>query len=405
MTLAVGLALVALGTHYAARLGAFAMGFVRSAREADARLPDPAFSPRVTVIVAARDEEAVIGQCVDAILACDYPPDRFEVIVADDDSADATAEAVRGRIRALAPEVPAMAGEAPPETPSRLRLVHVPHDPERLRAHKKRAIEHAAADARGEIVLTTDADCVVPRAWIRSMVGAFEDPGVVFASGPVRYRVHRGTFARFQALDFLGLMACGGGGIRIGQPNLANGASVAWRRDVFHRLGGFSGIDDVTSGDDELLMQKIAYQGEAFGLGTEAVRFVNRPEATVVTEPVPSFGAFLHQRKRWASKGTHYRPQLQAMLVGLWGFLLLTLGAALALPFAPGLAPWVLAALGFKALGDLAVLVPATGRFGQRRLLGIYPVWTFAHTVHTVFVGLMGPLRRGFEWKGRALDR
>lgn len=402
MIVASGLALFALGVHYLIRLGAFASGFAQTAREADTCAPDPAFLPFVTVIVAARDEEATIGRCMDAILASDYPEDRFEVIVADDDSDDATPDVVERRISTLARRHPVLAGvggDEPIESP--LRLVRVPHDPDRLRAHKKRAIEWAVAEARGEIVLTTDADCVVPPNWLGAMAGAFEDEDLAFVSGPVRYDPRGGLFVKLQALDFLGLMACGAGGIGIGRPNLANGASVGWRRDVFESLGGFSGIDDVTSGDDELLMQKIAYEG----LGPLAVRFVNRPEATVVTEPVRSRREFMHQRLRWASKGMRYQRGLQMMLLGLGLFFVgLTVGAV-ALPFMPGLAPWLLAAFGLKVAGDLAILLPATRRYHQRELLAVYPVFAVAHVLHSLFVGVVGPLSRGFEWKGRRLDR
>lgn len=398
MTTAAGLALVALGAHYFVRLAAFSRGFARTVRQAEQTTATPADPPFVTVIVAARNEEAVIGRCVDAILASDYPTDRFEVIVSDDDSSDATAEVVRQRRG-----VPAGGHDA--DGPDALRVVHVPHDPGRLRAHKKRAIEWAVREARGEIVLTTDADCVVSPGWLPAMAAAFDDPATVFASGPVRYDTAGGLFARLQALDFLGLMACGAGGIGIGKPNLANGASVAWRREVFESLGGFSGIDDVTSGDDELLMQKIAYDRPEAGLGPHSIRFVNRPEAVVVTEPVRDVGAFLHQRKRWASKGTRYQPELQAMLIGLVLFFGGLVLATLAVPFVPALAPWLLGGYGLKAAADLAVLLPSTRRYRQRGLLAVYPVYAVTHAFHSLFVGLVGPLSRGFEWKGRSLDR
>lgn len=408
MTSAFGLAIVALGVHYIWRLVAFARGFARTARLTEEAPPDPSPLPFVTVIVAARDEEAVIGRCVDALLASDYPEDLFEIIVSDDDSSDRTAEVVLRRAEAHA-RVPVLAqdlnGTGVVEDAPRLRVVHVPHDPGRLRAHKKRAIEWAAEEARGDIVLTTDADCVVPPGWLRSMSSAFARPDTVFASGPVRYDSRGGLFTRLQALDFLGLMASGAGGIGIGRPNLANGASVGWRRDVFEALGGFSGIDDVTSGDDELLMQKIAYDGEPYGLGPESVRFVNDPGAVVVTEPVRSLREFLHQRIRWASKGTRYQRELQVMLVGLGAFYVALVGGAVSLPFVPTLAPWV--ALGFllKAAGDLAILIPATRRYGQTSLLVVYPMYGIAQVVHSVIVGLLGPLSKGFEWKGRQLDR
>ncbi|HEX8384753.1 MAG TPA: glycosyltransferase, partial [Rubricoccaceae bacterium] len=261
-TAAFGLVLVALGGLYAWRLGVWAAGFRRVTRETDGRpaVPD-ARLPTVTVVVPARNEEASIGACVDSVLASDDPADRLAVIVVDDDSSDRTAEVVRSRMAgALVGAGGGAADDA--EGDGRLTLVRVPENRRRERAHKKAAIEKAVAQATGEVVLTTDADCTVPPGWARAMASAFDGPETAFVSGPVAYRLgaRPSLFVRLQALDFFGLMACGAGGIGIGRPNLANGASVAYRRETFAALGGFSGVDHVTSGDDELLMQKVAYQ-------------------------------------------------------------------------------------------------------------------------------------------------
>ena len=401
-----GLLLVALGLGYVARMAAWARGFRSEAARTDAlAAPSDGDLPSVTVVVPARDEQDTIGPCVDSILAADYPRARLEIIVVDDDSSDRTADVVRQRM-AGAPAL-AVAGDELPrdewqesEGAGRLRLVQIPENRRRDRAHKKRAIEKAVAHARGELVLTTDADCVVPPGWARAMAAQFEGPEVAFVSGPVRYRVSPGDglFARLQAVDFFGLMACGAGGIGAGQPNLANGANVGYRLETFHALGGFSGIDHVTSGDDELLMQKIAY-------GTPLdVRFCADPGATVLTEPVRSVRAFVHQRKRWASKGAHYPRRLQRMLLGVGAFFVALVATALAAPFVPGLWGWLLAGLGLKAAGDLVVLVPAARRFGQASLLAVYPVHLLLHAPHSLVVGALGPLG-GFEWKDRQLDQ
>ena len=404
MTAVAGGLVLAFSAAYAWTLGRWAVGFRRVADASDARplLGDDAL-PRVTVVIPARDEEATIGACVDSVLAQDYPAGRLEVIVVDDDSSDRTADLVRRRIAQPAGAAAPGRGDAPSDVllgDDRLRLVQIPENRRRARAHKKAAIEKAVGLASGDLILTTDADCLVPPQWARALASAFDGPEVAFVSGPVRYALgERPTlFARLQAMDFFGLMACGAGGIGAGQPNLANGASVAYRRATFDQLGGFSGIDHVTSGDDELLMQKIAY-------GTDlAVRFCAAPEAVVQTEPVRSLRQFVHQRKRWASKGASYPPRLQRMLLGVVGFFAaLVLGTA-ALPVVPALAPYVAAAYGVKAASDLAVLGPAAARFGQLRLLAVYPLHLLVHAPHSLVVGLLGPVG-GFEWKARRLDR
>ena len=286
------------------------------------------------------------------------------------------------------------------EGAGRLRLVQVPENRRRKRAHKKRAIEKAVAHARGEIILTTDADCVVPVGWARAMAAQFEGPEVAFVSGPVTFDVRPddGLFVRLQAMDFFGVMACGAGGIGAGQPHLANGANVGYRRETFEALDGFSGIDHVTSGDDELLMQKIAYETPL------DVRFCADPGALVVTEPVRTLKAFVHQRRRWASKSLNYPDHLKRTIGGLGAFFVVLVASMAALPFAPALWPYVLGALGLKAAGDLSVLVPAARRFGVGRLLAVYPLHLLLHAPQSVVAFARGPFG-GFEWKDRTVDQ
>ena len=413
-TLLVGIAL--FGGVYAVALSRMAWGWRRVNGEAAPPVPDAAL-PLVSVVVPARDEAAAIGPCLDALLALDYPADRVEVIVVDDLSQDETAALVRRRQRAL---VPVLAGPdgASEAVPSRLHLLQTPDDADRTRAHKKRAIALGIERARGDVIVTTDADVVVPPGWLRQMAARFDldgrgglgpltDGAVALVSGPVRYRdpapgagFWTRRFEGAQALEFGGLVAVGAGSIGAGHPTLCNGANVAYRRDVFGALDGFTGLDHLTSGDDELFMQRIAYETPW------TVRFCADRAACVVTEPAPSVGAFLQQRWRWASKGAHYpHPGLVAFNVCIYLFFLLLFGSLLALPFAPAL--WPAVALGFalKMVPESALLLPATRFFGQRRLLAAYfAVCQPLHLGYILLVGALGAMGH-YSWKGRQVVR
>ena len=406
MTTALGLFLLATGVFYAVRLMLWRRGLHLEFERSDA-LPTPrnAALPTITVVIAARDEEATIGPCVDSVLATDYPREKLEVIVVDDDSSDQTAAIVRQRML-RAPALAAAGHELPEadwdesEGAGRLRLVQIPENRRRDRAHKKAAIEKAVAHARGEIILTTDADCLVPVGWARSMAAQFTGPEVAFVSGPVAFTVlpDDGLFIKLQAMDFFGVMACGAGGIGLRKPSLANGANVGYRRETFEALDGFSGIDHVTSGDDELLMQKIAYTTPL------DIRFCASPDALVTTEPVRTLRAFNHQRRRWASKSLNYPAHLKATLAGIglfFGSRLIGLGLLVVLP---GLWPYLVGGFALKAVGDLSVLVPAARRFGQVALLRVYPLHLFLHPPQAVIAFLRGPFG-GFEWKSRHVDQ
>ena len=386
--------LLASGVAYALAVGSFAVGFRRVVRNEE--LPPAEPLPFVTVIVPARDEAGSISACLDSIFAGDYPDDRFEVLVVDDLSRDATPDLVRRAMQRYNRTL-ATAGLDEGDDVPRLRLIPMPENEDRARAHKKRAIEKGIEHARGAIILTTDADCTVPPHWMRRMTATFDDE-TALVSGPVLYPTGSAT-ANVAALEFLGLVAVGAGAIGIGRPNLCNGANVAYRRDVFDALGGFAGIDHLTSGDDELLMQKIAYTTDW------RVRFCPAPDAAVLTEAPDSIRAFFEQRRRWASKGAHYpHPALIALIGAIYTFYVALLGGLIALPFVPGLTLLVLAGFALKAIPEAALLGAACRHVGRSRLMAYFLPAQFLHLPYIVAMGAAGALG-GYEWKGRQIDR
>jgi cellulose synthase/poly-beta-1,6-N-acetylglucosamine synthase-like glycosyltransferase len=401
-------ALLALGAVYAGLIGAAAWGLRRALRRPTPRpAADPPF---VSVVVPARDEAAVIEGCLRAILASDYPADRFEVIVVDDLSDDATpalVEHVAERVNAPAVLAGGFEEEDEDEGPARLRLLRMPENLERARAHKKRAIEKGIAHARGPLILTTDADCVVPPTWIATMAACFPDATVplgagrvtAFVSGPVLYRLEPSVPMQMQALEFLGLVSFGAGVIGLGHPVTCNGANVAYRKDVFDALGGFSGVDHLTSGDDELLMQKVARDTP------HRVRFCSARGAAVETAGVPTLRGFLQQRRRWASKWHHYlHPGIVASLVAMYLFYAALLAGLLAAPFVPALWPAVLAALALDVVAEGVLAGQAAVHFGRARLLVWLVPTELLRVPYFVFIGLAGMVGR-YEWKGRRVVR
>jgi cellulose synthase/poly-beta-1,6-N-acetylglucosamine synthase-like glycosyltransferase len=398
----IGGLLIVLGLAYAAIIGGFAAGFRRVlARERTPRSLRNGHLPFVSVVVPARDEEAYVERCLRSIIDCDYPEDFYEIVVVDDLSRDATAAVVRRVIAEMSSAMVLAGGEleeTPAEDSSRLRLLSMPENIERTRAHKKRAITKGVDAARGSIILTTDADCTVPRGWIREMASAFEED-VALVSGPVLYPLERQAARDVQALEFLGLVAVGAGAIGAGRPNLCNGANVAYRKEVFDAMGGFAGIDHLTSGDDELLMQKIAYTT------SWRIRFCAGREAAVETEGAPSVPEFIQQRKRWASKGSHYpHTPLKLTIGAIYAFYVLLLVSAGAV-LAGAMSPWVLvAAVGLKILPEAGLLWPACRHYGRARLMTYFLPVQPIHALYIVGMGAAGAIG-GYTWKDRQISR
>ena len=119
--------------------------------------------PRVTLIVAAHDEEAVIERTVENALALDYPRERLEVIVASDGSADRTVELARARPREREPAR---------EACSTCRG-----------AGKVRAQDAAVDEAHGEVLAFSDANALWEPDALRLLVETARGPGVGYVCG------------------------------------------------------------------------------------------------------------------------------------------------------------------------------------------------------------------------------
>ena len=369
--------LFGLAAFYGLLLGSAAVGLRRAMRSSPNHPPEnhspTSDVPSVSVVIPARDEEERIGACLESVLANDYPSDRCEVIVVDDGSTDATGAVVRRY-----PEV---------------RLIRVEDDPGRAAAHKKHALARGVATAGGRIILTTDADCTVPPGWIRTIAAAFDEKtGIV--TGPVVFKDDGTLFGRIQSLEFLGLVALGAGFVGIGLPHLANSANLAYRRRAFDEIGGYAGLEDVTTGDDEMLLHRMAYESRW------EVATCMSPDAAVATRPCATVGEFFRQRQRWASAHARY-PHRRFTVISAFCYLFFV-GLATA-TFA---ARWELlgAALVLKIVAEASVLWPAARRFGRLRLMPLLPAAQIVHIPYILIVGFAGTLG-GYEWKGRNLAR
>jgi cellulose synthase/poly-beta-1,6-N-acetylglucosamine synthase-like glycosyltransferase len=392
------LALAVPALFYIVLIGGAAVGFSRTrsagSRADDGKAWDGRPLPTVSVIIPARNEASSIRACIEAILGNAYPEALLEIVVVDDGSQDRTAEVVRSYARQRAITTVEGGDEELPI----VRLVCIPNDPDRRTAHKKEALERGVAKARGEIVLTTDADCVPARTWIRSMVDAFDDDaGMV--TGPVLYRRSGTAFGDLQALEFLGLVALGAGLVELGRPHLCNSANLAYRRAAYVEAGGYEGLEDVSTGDDEMLMHRIAYETDW------EVTTCMRPEAAVTTDSNASLAAFFRQRKRWASAHARY-PHLRLRAISLLCYLFyLELAiAAIAAFLRPELGGIVATFFVLKVAVEGAVLVPAARRFDRSDLLLWLGAAELVHLVYILVIGAAGTFG-GYEWKGRRVPR
>lgn len=336
----------------------------------------PSGQTRVSIIVAARNEAHIISNTLDDLIAQDYDKALLEIIFIDDHSTDETANVIRSY------------------ADQGVKLIQLNEDPA-LNSYKKKAIQTAIGQSSGALIVTTDADCRMGPKWLSTIVAFYEAKGYKMISSPVAYFKDKSFFERAQALEFLYLIGLGASTIGNRRPSTCNGANLTYEKAAFYEVGGFKGIDDLASGDDELLLHKMAakYGGH--------IGFLKNEEAVVYTYAKASLAEFIQQRKRWASKSTRYKNKSIIVLgVCIWVFnlsILVNLGLGM---FDLNFLQLALYQLAGKILIEFLFLWDVTGFAKRRSLLVLLPVLNLLHILYIVYIGIAGNSGK-YNWKGR----
>ncbi len=341
--------------------------------------------PIISVIVPARNEERNIEHCMNSLVLQDYPEHLFEIIVVDDHSNDKTIEIVRF-IQKTNPAV------------HLLKLSEYTREA-RINSYKKKAIATGIAYAKGALIATTDADCIVPEKWLHTIGNYYLLNHPAMIAAPVRFDIPpaknflKKLFFIFQALDFMTLQGITGAAINKRMHYMANGANLAYTKSIFESVQGFEGIDNIASGDDMLLMEKI-------GFGKN-IRYLKSKEAIVSTYPEPTLQKFLNQRIRWAGKSSAYSDKkIKLVLVLVYLVNVWLMVAAVGAIFSKIPLLYFLILFFTKIFADLFFLFPVGSFFGQRKLVWWLILLEPFHIIYIIIAGWLGAFG-SYSWKGR----
>lgn len=231
--------------------------------------------PRVSVLVPARNEENNISLCLEALSRLDYPADKIEFIIGNDQSTDRT---------------PFMISDWVLREKNRFMVDVNPADPKKING-KANALSQMVKVASGEYYFFTDADCTVPRLWIREMQDAFlPEHGIITGITAVR---PRSVFAAMQGIDWwitLGMVKIMAD---LRRPMTAMGNNMMVSKTAYWEVGGFEGIPFSVT-EDFALAQALLEKGYHPAHQVTA-------KTLVWTKSERGFGGLLKQRKRWMS--------------------------------------------------------------------------------------------------------
>jgi cellulose synthase/poly-beta-1,6-N-acetylglucosamine synthase-like glycosyltransferase len=233
--------------------------------------------PNVSIVVAARNEEENIERCLRSILQVDYPADKLEVVVADDGSTDRTPEII-SKIK---------------QEHNNLKVIRIESQINNLKG-KANALAQAITQTNGEFIFLTDADCEVPRTWIKGMLRHFDEKTGV-ASGVTIIETGK-IFYGMQSLDWAFLLSVAAAVGRLFKPVACIGNNMAFRKEAYIECGGYQNLKFSIT-EDFALFKAITENGKwgyAFPVDLETL---------VISKPVKTLKELYHQKKRWGTGG------------------------------------------------------------------------------------------------------
>ena len=330
----------------------------------------------ISVIIAVRNEEENIIECLTSILNNDYPSEKYEVIIIDDHSNDDTREKIKS-IRS-----------------DQIKLYSLTED----KFGKKAAITYGVNLARYSLILCTDGDCMVGKNWLNTHNSFYSSGQNMMCTGIVLPANENSILSDFQYFDFSAIMAVSAYGITTGNFFLANGANISYRKNVFDDLDGFSGNENIASGDDLFLMHKLGQKR------SDSIRFIASNQGAVITKSEKSWSDLIEQRIRWASKSIETTDSnLKALQAFVFIYNMVILGYFFCLIFSfslMGLLSFAVV-LSFKLITDYFFLKIICDRFRRQIPIKSFFACFGIYFIHIICSGIVALAPKFYLWKGR----
>lgn len=327
--------------------------------------------PRVSVIIAARNEAGRIEATLHSMTRLDYPPEQLEVIWVDDASTDDTADIVRSFLPAH----------------KNWRLLCIAKK-DAAQPGKQQALMTALAQARGEIIAVTDADCRVPLNWLWQLVSCFDDQ-TVMVLGHALLEKTPGFLNRLLRFDnlFAGLMTALP--TLWGFPLSSVGRNMAYRKDAYYKSGGYEALAGYKSGDDVHLTELFRRQVQG------KIRFCGGAGSYVLSRPPETRKEIFQQQIRKNSKLLQKSPAALTFSFLLLAYHLLLIGLPFFLPELTTI--WAISLATKLALEFIALWI-AVRKLDERSLTPYLFLFQLIYPVYVIVLAALGSLGR-FHWK------
>jgi len=323
---------------------------------------------RISVIVACRNEKNHILQLISCLAQQSFQ--NFELIIVNDHSVDATRNYIKSA----------------QETYPKIQLVDA------VGNGKKNGLIEGINISTGELIITTDADCMPSYHWLETIACFYEKNPANLIICPVKFLGMDNLFSNLQALEFTSLIASGGGAAGAGMPVMCNGANLAFTKKSW--MDSRAGLHmEEMSGDDMFLLENIKKR-------KGVIRFLKSESAFVTTQPSGTLTEFIKQRRRWTSKSPAYTDWQLIFTAGVVFSVNLVLVALLTLSFF-----YPACFMVFATLFLAKYLLDALFLNSVRTFFQLNNVWMYSfllsvfYPFYIVFIAFSSLLVKPVKWK------
>lgn len=337
---------------------------------------DKSSTTKVSVLIAARNEEENIENILLSLYNQTFPKELFEVIIVDDHSEDNTKTIIDNFInnnKDFNMQVFISEGKG-----------------------KKAAISQALHKAKNHLIIVTDADCILNTLWIENIVAFYQKTKSKMILAPVLLTPSNTLFEKMQVLEHLSLMGSTAGSAAIGFPVMCNGANMAYEREAALEVEKLRHDFNIPSGDDMFLLEQFVKN-----YGYKNIKFLLSKSAIVKTKTCKTIKDFFKQRRRWVSKTksyTNWKIITTALIVFFFNISIISL--LISAFFIPALwSLYVLLTL-LKFFIDFPLLKNITNFMNQSNLMKWALPLEFIYPFYVTFTAISG-LLINVSWKGQ----
>lgn len=247
--------------------------------------------PKVSVLVAARNEESNLRDCLNSLRKINYPEDKIEFVIGNDRSEDTTGE--------IAEEFA--------KRDNRFKIFHLDGSEHPQTKGKARVLAFLANQAQGEYLFITDADISINPEWINELLLHFEEK-TTLVSGLTMVESN-GLFSGMQSMDWLYFMSLINGFSYLNMGVTAVGNNMAVKADAYKETGGYEKMPFSITEDYKLYktLRSLGYK----------TKNLLTPDSVVMSKPIPGLVEWLYQRKRWLKGGLELPIYWKAVLLVL----------------------------------------------------------------------------------------